>query len=287
MTPKLAAYLRRIGYSGPLDPSLRTLRALHRAHLLSISYENVDVQLGVPLTLEADAAFEKIVECKRGGWCYEMNGLFAWALRELRFDIALLGAAAGREQSGDAAAMNHLAILVHLDKPYLADVGFGNGFITPIPLAQGMHSDGRFDFRLHELQDGWWRFTNRPASGDTFDFQLTPYELSAFEEKNRWLQQAEESPFVQNLVCHRFTEEGVITLRGAVLTTLTPTETREEIAQSRDQLAALLRAHFELQPARMDDVWERVAARHKVWLASRRNVRPSPLIESTPSRRPQ
>jgi arylamine N-acetyltransferase len=112
--------------------------------------------------------------------------------------------------------------------------------------------------------------TARPQ-GDTFDFELTPYELRAFEEKNRWLQHAEESPFVQNLVYHRFTEEGVITLRGAVLTTLTPTHTRELIAQSRDQLAAFLRQHFELQPERMDDLWERVAARHKVWLASKRS----------------
>ncbi|HET6894148.1 MAG TPA: arylamine N-acetyltransferase [Candidatus Baltobacteraceae bacterium] len=269
MTPKLAAYLRRIGYSGPLDPSVKTLRGLHRAHLLAISYENMDVQLGVPLSLDPAAVFEKIVERKRGGWCYEMNGLFAWALRELRFDISLLGAAVGRDQRGDAAAMNHLAILVHLDKPYLADVGFGNGFIAPIPLSEGMHSDGRFDFRLQQIDGDWWRFTNRPASGDTFDFQLTPYELSAFAEKNRWLQAADESYFVQNLVCHRFTDEGVVTLRGAVLTTLTPTETREQIAQSRDQLAAILREHFELRPESIDEIWERVAARHKQWLASR------------------
>lgn len=269
MTPKLAAYLRRIGYSGPLDPSLKTLRALHRAHLLAISYENLDVQLGVPLSLDPAAMFEKIVERKRGGWCYEMNGLFAWALRELRFDISLLGAAVGREQRGDAAAMNHLAILVHLDKPYLADVGFGNGFIAPLPLAEGSHSDGRFDFRLQQIDGDWWRFTNRPGSGDTFDFQLTPYELNAFEEKNRWLQSADDSYFVQNLVCHRFTDEGVVTLRGAVLTTLTSTETREEIAQTRDQLAAILRQHFELRPESIDDIWERVAARHKQWLQSR------------------
>ena len=269
MTPKLAAYLRRIGYSGPLDPSLKTLRALHRAHLLAISYENLDVQLGVPLSLDPAAVFEKIVERKRGGWCYEMNGLFAWALRELRFDISLLAAAAGREQSGDAAAMNHLAILVHLDNPYLADVGFGNGFIAPLPLAEGMHSDGRFDFHLRQIDGEWWRFTNRPDSGDSFDFQLTPYDLSAFEEKNRWLQHAEESSFVQNLVCHRFTDEGVVTLRGAVLTTLTPKETRQQIAQSRNQLAEILRNYFELQPESIDDLWERVAARHKQWLAAK------------------
>lgn len=269
MTPKLGAYLRRIGYSGPLDRSLRTLRGLHRAHLLAVAYENLDVQLGIPLSLDAGAAFEKIVTQKRGGWCYEMNGLFAWALREMGFEISLLAAAAGREQNADAAAKNHLAILVQLDRPYLADVGFGNAFLTPLPLAQGTHSDGRFTFDLQRMDDGWWRFTNRPGSGDTFDFQETPYDIAAFSEKNAWLQRDAASPFVQNLVCHRFTDEAVITLRGAVLTVLTPQETTQQIAQTREQLQELLQRHFDLRPARIDDLWERVAARHKVWLASR------------------
>lgn len=270
MTPTAAAYLRRINYAGPLDRSLRTLRMLHRAHLLAIPYENLDVQFGVPLSLEAGALFEKLVERKRGGWCYEMNGLFAWALRELGFDISLVAGAANRVERGADAEMNHLAILVHLDRTYLADVGFGNGSILPVLLSEGTHSDGRFDFRLDRAEDGWWRFTNRPQSGDTFDFRETPYEIQAFSAKSEWLQRDPASYFVQNLVCHRFTDEGVITLRGAVLTTIAPQEMREQIAQSREQLEDILRAHFDLQPGRMDELWERVHARHNEWLGARR-----------------
>ncbi len=270
MTPKLAAYLRRINYAGPLDRSLRTLRMLHRAHLLAIPYENLDVQSGVPLSLDAGALFEKIVERKRGGWCYEMNGLFAWALRHLGFDISLVGGAANRKERGSDAEMSHLAVLVHLDQTYLADVGFGNGPIVPIPLAEGTHSDGRFSFRLDRTDDGWWRFVNRPQSGDTFDFRETPYEVQAFAQKSEFLQRDPSSYFVQNLVCHRFSDEGVMTLRGAVLTTLTPNQIREEIAQTRDQLAEILRLRFDLHPERLDALWERVAARHKEWLSARR-----------------
>ena len=265
MSAKLSAYLRRIRYGGPLDPSPRTLRGLHRAHLLGVSYENVDVQLGERLTLDADAIFEKIVERRRGGWCYEMNGLFAWALREIGFDISLAGAAVGRKERGAAAEMNHLAILVHLDKTYLADVGFGNGFIVPLALEEGTPSDGRFTFNLKRLDDQWWRFTNHPHSPDTFDFTETPHEMSAFAQKNAALQSDPDSYFVQNLVCHRFTDDGVVTLRGAMLTTFTPHEMREQTVQSRDELATILRKTFELETPHIDELWERVAARHKQW----------------------
>jgi N-hydroxyarylamine O-acetyltransferase len=260
MTPRLAAYLRRIGYAGSLDCTHATLCALHRAHLLAIPYENLDVQFGVPLSLDSGAAFEKIVLQRRGGWCYEMNSLFAWALREIGFEISLIAAAVGRKDRGEAAERNHLAILVHLDKAYLADVGFGNGFIAPLPLAEGTHSDGRFEFALQRVDEGWWRFTNRPQSGDTFDFRETPHSIDAFDEQNQWLQSSPQSPFVRALVCHRFTEEGVITLRGCVLTTLTPHDLRQEVVQSRDDLATILRTQFSLDTPHVDALWERVSA---------------------------
>lgn len=259
MTPRLAAYLRRIEYDGSTDCTLATLRELHRAHLLAIPYENLDVQFGVPLSLDSAAIFDKIVLQQRGGWCYEMNSLFAWALRELGFDVSLIAAAAGRKERGSAAENNHLAILVHLDRPYLADVGFGNGFIAPLPLAEGTHSDGRFDFHLQRIEDGWWRFTNRPQSGDTFDFRETPHGIEAFAEQNQWLQSAPQSPFVRNLVCHRFTGEGVMTLRGCVLTVFRPSGIHQEIVRSRDELARMLRERFAIDTPHVDALWERIS----------------------------
>ena len=264
-TSKLHRYLERIGYTGPLSASLLTLRSLHRAHLLAIPYENIDVQVGRRVELGPDAAFEKIVERKRGGWCYEMNGLFSWVLGELGFDVTLIGSTPGRRENGDEGAMNHLVLLVHLDRPYIADVGWGNGFLLPLQLSEGTHSDGRFEFKFERV-DGWWRFHNQRFSGDTFDFTETPYTFEDFAYKNTWLQESPDSKFVQNLVCHRMTEEGFATLRGAVLQTVTPSGITEEIAQSRDQLATILDEQFSLRPPEMDYIWERVAERHKVWL---------------------
>src|SRR4051812_15166720 len=84
------AYLERIGYHGSHEPTLATLTAIHRAHLLTIPYENFDIHLGRTLSLDLEKTFDKIVRQHRGGWCYEMNGLLAGALHELGFDVTLL-----------------------------------------------------------------------------------------------------------------------------------------------------------------------------------------------------
>lgn len=80
MRSLLDRYFERIGYSGTPRVDLETLTALHRLHLESIAYENLDVQLGVPVPIDTSAAFEKLVTRQRGGWCYEMNGIPSWAL---------------------------------------------------------------------------------------------------------------------------------------------------------------------------------------------------------------
>src|SRR5437868_15402114 len=97
---QLDAYLERIGYSGSRRPTLATLIAVHRAHLLAISYENLDIHLGRVLTLDPAQIFDKIVMRRRGGWCYEMNSLLAWALRELGFSVTLMGSTVNRAAIG-------------------------------------------------------------------------------------------------------------------------------------------------------------------------------------------
>ena len=110
------AYFDRIAYAGPVQPDLATLTALHRAHLRAIPYENLDVQLGRPVTIERAPIFEKIVTGKRGGWCYEMNGLFGWALDQLGFRVTRSAGAVMREVNGAAAIGNHLVLKVELEE---------------------------------------------------------------------------------------------------------------------------------------------------------------------------
>src|SRR5437762_3314192 len=86
------AYLKRIDYAGSTAPTLETLNALHQAHLYAVPFENLDIHLGRPIILEYDHLFDKIVTQRRGGFCYELNGMFAWLLRELGFEVSMLNA---------------------------------------------------------------------------------------------------------------------------------------------------------------------------------------------------
>src|SRR5918995_2554428 len=86
------AYLERIDYRGPLAPTAETLRRLHVAHLLAVPFENLSIHAGEPVVLDDEALFEKIVARRRGGFCYELNGLFAWLLRALGFRVTMLSA---------------------------------------------------------------------------------------------------------------------------------------------------------------------------------------------------
>jgi arylamine N-acetyltransferase len=129
--PKLAAYLERIGFGGVARPDWETLRELQRVHVRAVPFENLDVQLRRPVSFGLDTCFDKIVRQRRGGWCFELNGLLGWALREIGFDVMRTCAGVMRGHVGDAQMGNHLCLLVRLDRPYLVDVGFGGSLLSP------------------------------------------------------------------------------------------------------------------------------------------------------------
>jgi N-hydroxyarylamine O-acetyltransferase len=257
-------YLRRIRLMEEIRPDLDGLRALHRAHLLTIPYENLDVQLGRPLTIEIAPICEKIVNRRRGGWCYEMNGLFGWALGELGFRVTRMASGVMREVSGDAAVGNHLILQVELPEGlYLADVGFGDGSLVPMTLAPGKFGDGRFEFALSHPEPGWWRFHNHPKGGaKSFDFRLAPADESLLAKKCAYLQRWEESMFVQNLICQRHTAGGVTVLRGRMLRKITPAGAEDRLLDSAEELVSALQTEFDLNVPEAASLWPKVVARH-------------------------
>src|SRR5262245_39731528 len=120
----IQAYLDRIDYHGSLDPTAETLRALHVAHLLAVPFENLNIGMGWPIVLDRDALFEKIVLRRRGGFCYELNGLFAALLRALGFDVTLLSAGVARAGGGFGPEFDHLTLRVTTDdRPFAATQG--------------------------------------------------------------------------------------------------------------------------------------------------------------------
>jgi N-hydroxyarylamine O-acetyltransferase len=263
----LEDYLTRIGYTGPLDVNIETLAALHRAHLLAIPYENLDIHLGRYLTLDEPAIFEKLVTARRGGWCYEMNGLFAWALREIGFSVKFLAGAVNRPAQGRQAENNHLILLVELDRPYLADVGFGNGFLIPLPLEAGRYAQSFLSYQLSLEADRWF-FQNHAHGGAGFDFNLEPHTLADFKGKCHELQTSPDSSFVRVTVCHRFMPQGIISLRGAILRAVTDHGVIDLTIEDEPTYRQVLRDQFDLQlpAAQISLLWSKVWPMHLEWL---------------------
>ena len=125
---KLNQYFERIGYQGPAEPTVNVLGDLLRAHALCVPFENLDVQLGHSLTVDPGDAYEKIVTRQRGGWCYEQNGLFGWALSEIGFGVTRLSAAVMRAERGEIADGNHLTLVGLLLGGTGQDNAAGSGF---------------------------------------------------------------------------------------------------------------------------------------------------------------
>lgn len=262
---QLSAYLDRIGFAGAPRADAETLRALHRAHLLAIPYENFDVQLGRPVTIAADAAFEKLVTRRRGGWCYEMNGLFAAALEEIGFSVTRLAGAVVRSLMGDLRVGNHLVLKVDLpDGPWIADVGFGDGPYEAFPLQAGPVCAEGFECRLEQLADGWWRFHNHAFGGaPDFDFRDEPADPALLASQCEWLQTAPESPFVQNATAQRHRPGEIVVLRGRVLKRVRPDAVEDRLIETADDYLETLARDFDLDLPEAAELWPRILRRHE------------------------
>ena len=265
----LAAYLVRIGYDGQPRPDLATLKAVHRAHLQAIPYENLDVHLGRPGGIEIADAFDKLVTRRRGGWCYEMNGLLGWALQEIGFEVTRLCGGVMRGERGDDAVGNHLVLLVQIDgEPWIADTGLGDGIFEPIPLKEGPHQVAGFDFQLERLDKEWWRLRNHDMGGAPyFDFTLAPADPARLARVCQWLRTSPESMFTQLLMAFRFTPDGVVSLLGRVLRRIQPGRKTEHLIATPEELVATLHSEFGLDVPEAATLWPAICATHEVAFA--------------------
>jgi N-hydroxyarylamine O-acetyltransferase len=241
------AYLARISYTGPTAPAPETLRALHRAHLLAVPFENLDIPLKRKIVVDEAAFVRKIVDRRRGGFCYEMNGAFAALLRELGFRVTLLSARVPREDGSEGPEFDHLTLRVDLDEPWLADVGFGDCFLDPLRLQVGAErlQDGR-SYRIAESggglkvertePDGTWKAQ--------YSFTLQPRRLEQFAPMYHYHQTSPESPFTRKRVCSMATSEGRITLSDMKLVITRNGRKEERLLGSEEEREGVLRLTF-------------------------------------------
>jgi len=267
---ELSTYLHRIRFDGIVRPDLATLRAIHRAHQYAIPFENLDVLLRRPVVLDPEASYDKIVRGRRGGWCYEMNGVMGWALEQIGFEVLRMSAGVMRVRAGDAQLGNHLCLLVCLDERYLIDVGFGGSLAEPSPLRASEREDRPYRLALSEVGDSYWRFAEI-AHGDgdafSFDFRAAPADEELLARKCRYLQTDQASPFTQNLVVQRRTTDTHLSLRGRVLSSIHTTRVDRKLLNSADELVATLRDSFDLDTPEAATLWPSICARHEALFA--------------------
>jgi len=213
------AYLSRIGYQGGLEPNLETLTALQRAHLLRVPFENLDIHLKIPVTLDPDAHYEKIVLRKRGGFCYELNGLFRQLLEAIGYDTILVSAKVYNFERGRfGPEFDHMAIIVEVGRElYLVDVGFGEFAFTPLVLDfQIDQPDPRGVFRMRTHDQEYLLVSKAEGLSEKaqYLFTIIPRKLREFEGMCRYHQTSPGSHFTKKRLCSLPTENGRKTLTG-------------------------------------------------------------------------
>ena len=249
----IRSYLDRIGYDSPVRLNTQSLFGLHRTHLLTVPFENLDIHSGVPIQLSLEALWDKIVVRRRGGLCYELNGMFAWLLDRIGFDVRYLN---GRVYSGEGKQgreFDHLTLLVRIpsqEQFWLVDVGFGDSFFEPLRFGyDGEQVQGLRAYRLEQASDGY-DLLRRDFNGTWsrqyfFDLEARDFP-SDYEAACHYHQTSLKSSFTRERMISLATPEGRISLSSKYLTITTNGKRIKQALRNEAEFRKLLETHFEI-----------------------------------------
>lgn len=285
-------YLARLGLPDLGQPSVAALFDLHRAHVERVPYENLEIQLGCPTTLDPLESADRIVRRRRGGYCFHLNGAFAALLGALGYRVRwhVGGVQNAVDDPVPGASGNHVALTVHglpteecPEGVWFVDVGLGDALHEPLPLRPGVFRQGPFTYALDRspVVPFGWRFDHDPTgSFARMDFAPASAGPDDFAATHKRLSTAPDSPFVRTLAVQRRDASGVDVLRGRVLTRVEGsaagcgTGREEELTTAASWFAALgdvFGLTLDDVPAqRRRELWERVCRAHEAWAAARR-----------------
>jgi len=231
-------YLKRINFQDELSVDIETLRKLHKQHLLTVPFENLDIFLGKKIKMDIESFFKKIVEEGRGGLCYELNGLLFSFLKELGFKVKLVSG----KVLEDGSVYDHAFIIATIEEEtWLVDVGFGDSYHYPIKLSIGevQEDDNRY-FKIERYGEEEYellRSMDNEAYSIEYIFSLKERELLEFEERCLYFQFSPDSRFKKNRICSLEKENGRVSLKDDKLTVtsngnqvITKVEGEEEFA---------------------------------------------------------
>ncbi len=244
----VAPYLQRIGFEGEAKANLTTLSRLHRAHMLHVPFENLNIPLGYPLQITHEALFDKIVVQRRGGFCYELNYLFSALLKALGFEVDLLSAGVYSNETF-GPNFDHLLLAVHLQgRRWIADVGFGDSFREPFAMPGEMSDERGIGFRVIEQQQYWMLQQQKPDASwcDQYRFTPEPRAIDAFHPMCHYHQTSPDSSFTRRSICTVARADGRITLANGRLIRTTGDSRHETPIETEAGYRDVLAEHFQM-----------------------------------------
>ncbi|UII80620.1 arylamine N-acetyltransferase [Flagellimonas sp. CMM7] len=245
----VSAYLNRIKYNKEVEIDKPTLFGLQRAHLLSVPFENLDIHYKNKIVLDMDIIFEKIVNRKRGGFCYELNSLFYTLLKEIGFNVKIISARVYSEKEQYGKVNDHMAILANIGtEQFLVDVGFGKFSLQPLPLKFNktlVDDYGKFVFDNYDKD--YLRVSEQKNNVLTpqYIFSTKQHKLSEFKDMCDYHQTSSESHFTQKKVISISTEIGRVTLNNSKVKITKGSKTKE-IEFNEDQFETYLKKYFDI-----------------------------------------
>lgn len=243
-------YLERIGINEKLEPNLQTLKNLQKAHLYNIPFENLDIHSSNKIILDPESLYSKIVLGNRGGFCYELNGLFYELLISLGFNAKRISARVYNKANGYGKEFDHMALIVTIEnREYLVDVGFGDFCYEPIKLELNrLHKDqaGKFYFdmykekkyRISKVQDG--------EMVPQYIFNLTNRTLEEFREMCEYHQSNPESHFTHQKIITLAKQNGRATLSESKLK-ITKNNISKETPIKKNEFSKYLSKYFGME----------------------------------------
>ncbi|CAM2069227.1 Arylamine N-acetyltransferase [Sulfidibacter corallicola] len=245
---QIDAYLDRIGFVGDRTPNGEILRQLHLAHMYRVPFENLDIPLGTPIDLSLEALFDKIVYRRRGGFCYELNYLFSRLLAALGFEVRMLSAQV-YQNGAYGRHFDHMTLSVALDgQSVIADVGFGDSFREPLPLATETREPLGVGYRIQQDGDAWVMQQRKP--GETWQhqylFTLQGHDIEAYHEMCLYQQTNPESSFSHKSVCSIATPDGRSTISNGRFIRSTADGRHVEPIETESAYRDLLQRHFQV-----------------------------------------
>jgi N-hydroxyarylamine O-acetyltransferase len=275
-------YLARLGVRDAEPPSAWALADLHARHLECVPYENLDIQIGRPTSVDGADAARRIVRDRRGGYCFHLNAALGILLDALGYTVARHRGTVQPADGPPSTSLNHLILHVHdlptddhPDGTWWADIGLGDGFTRPLPLRDGLWDDAPWVYGLtaSPTYAGGWRLVQEPAGAfglaDADTSPPDPKELAAAHAR---LSASEDSGFVRTATAQRRHAGGFVVLRSCALSRIDAFGTTTEIIDRPDDWFAALADLFDLRledlaAAGRQALWERVRAQHEAWAA--------------------